>query len=424
VYQFFINLLGLLVVPLSLSYINKEKYGIWVNASVMVTWVMNMNFGLGFGMQNKVAESIARNDTEAAQDYVTITYKYCFFIALGIVLLSIPASYFINWNKIYNSTLPAWELRNISWIVFIGFTGIFVFNNLTPLANAVQKASFPKLIGLVTNLFIVILLFTFSKFSHDNLTLASIALSLPGPLLLILANFYFFRYVFPSLRPGWNIRNKHRVKSSFSLGLKFYLMQLSNILLFSSGTFIITQNLGPSEVTPYSLVNRYFYFAYFIFSLGITPFWSAFTDAWIKQDYDWIKKTLQRLFIAGGLAALVVLTMMIASFYIIPLWSRHTFEIYNYKLLVYSSALFTVVLIFSNIISYFLNGISQVNLQMAVQIFVSVLAIPLSILFVKVNHLGSAGVNLAVTLCQFIFIIICGWQMVKIVRNIQRTSDN
>jgi Na+-driven multidrug efflux pump len=83
-----------------------------------------------------------------------------------------------------------------------------------------------------------------------------------------------------------------------------------------------------------------------------------------------------------------------------------------------------VVLIFSNIISYFLNGISQVNLQMAVQIFVSVLAIPLSILFVKVNHLGSAGVNLAVTLCQFIFIIICGWQMVKIVRNIQRTSDN
>jgi O-antigen/teichoic acid export membrane protein len=98
-YQFLTNLLGLLVVPLSLSYLNKENYGIWINASLIVSWLQNMNFGMGFGMQNHVAESIAKDDEPTAREYVSITYKYSTLIAAGMLAVASVCLPFVNWKK-------------------------------------------------------------------------------------------------------------------------------------------------------------------------------------------------------------------------------------------------------------------------------------------------------------------------------------
>lgn len=409
-FQFLTNLLGLLIVPLSLSYIDKEKYGIWINASVMVAWLQNMNFGMGFGMQNKVAEAMAANKRRLAREYVTIVYRYSFFISLILLFVGFTSSFLINWNKLFNSSIPAAELKSITAIAFLCFLVYFVLGNIIPLFNALKRNSVPKFFGLLTNVLTVLFLVSILKVSHGNLTLAALALALPTPLVYLFGNFFFFRRDLKVLSPKWKIHDKTRVKEVFSLGIKFFLMQIATLLISQSGVIIITQYLGPAEVTPYNIINRYFYFVFFIFALGINPFWSGFTEAYFKNDFAWIRKSIKHLVFGGLAGSVLVLFMLALSFKLIPIWSKHSFDIYQYQPLLYTSALYTITLFFSSIIAIFLNGLSMLRLQLIVQAIIAVLTIIISILLITKFNLGSTAINVTAIIGQFIYIAICGWQ--------------
>jgi len=416
VFQFFTNVLGLLIVPLSLSYIDKEKYGIWINASVMVTWLQNMNFGMGFGMQNKVAEAMAKDKSTLAREYVTIVYRYSTLIALSLFFLGIGASFFINWNKLFNSSVSAAELATITAIAFICFLVYFVFANITPLFNALKRNSIPKFFGLLTNLITVILLFFIQKVSHGSLTLAALALAVPTPLVYLIGNIFFFKKGLKIVKPKWRIEDKRHVKEVFTLGLKFFLMQLTTLFISQSGVIIITQYLGPAEVTPFSIINRYFYFIFFIFALGINPYWSGFTEAYFKNDFKWIKKTIRQLFLMGIGGAVLVILMLVLSFKLVPIWSRHAFDINQYHALLYTSAIYIITLFFSSTIAIFLNGISLLRLQLIVQGVIAVLTILVSIILITQFKMGSVAVNVTLIIGQLIYIVICGWQAYRFIR--------
>jgi O-antigen/teichoic acid export membrane protein len=421
-FQFLSNIIGLMVVPLSLSYIDKEKYGIWINASVIVTWLQNMNFGIGFGMQNKVAEALATGRKNGASDYITIVYRYSVFIALSLLLVCVIGSFFINWNGLFNSNLPGSDLSAVFFIALICFLIYFVLGNITPVFNALKQTSVPRLLGLFTNVFTVIFLYCIARFSHDNLVWAAVALAIPGPLVYIWANIFFFKRRYRSLRPKWKIEDKRHVKEVFTLGFGFFFMQLTTLVITQSGVFIITQYMGPAEVTPYSIINRYFYFAFFIFSLAISPYWSGFTEAYFKNDFQWIKKSIRRLLLAG-LAGIAVIALMLAlSFVVIPVWSHHSFDIYQYKTLVFTSALYTITLFFSSIIATFLNGLNLIRMQLFVQVIIAVLTIAISIILITKFSLGSTAINITAIIAQSLFIIVCGWRAYKFIKKRLHTS--
>lgn len=416
IFQFLTNLLGLLVVPLSLSYIDKEKYGIWINASVMVTWLQNMNFGMGFGMQNKVAQAMANDKPELAKEYVSIVYRYSTLIAIGIFILGLVGSFFINWNALFNSSTPGYQLRTITVIAFLCFLAYFILGNIIPLFNALKQTSVPKFFGLVTNVLTVVFLFTIAKFSHNNLALAALALALPTPLVYLAGNIFFFKKKFRHLKPRWRIKDKKHVKDVFNLGLKFFLMQLTTLMITQSGVFIITQYLGPAEVTPYSVITRYFYFVFFIFSLAISPYWAGFTEAYEKNDFKWIKKTLSHLIFAGIGGSLAVLLMLSIAFWLIPIWSKHTFEISNYKTLVFAVAIHIITLFFATIISTFLSALSLLRTQLILQIFLSFFTVIVSIVFITIFNLGSSAVVITAILGQLFYIVICGNQLNNLIK--------
>ena len=423
-FQVLTNFLGLLIVPLSLAYIDKEKYGIWINASIMVTWLQNMNFGMGYGMQNRVAEAMAKDDKIAAREFVSITYKYSLLITLFMLFAGLIAGNFINWNGLFNTSLHASELKAITFIAFICFLVYFLSANLIPLLNSFKKTSVPKFYGLLINIVTILLLLLISRFSNNNLVLAALVLAIPAPLIYLGGNLYYFYNSFSFLRPQWIMPDKKKVQQVFVLGVKFFAMQLTTLIIFQSGTFIVTQTLGPDEVTPFNLINRYFYFLYFIFNIALTPFWSAFTEAYVKKEFDWIRKSLKILFIGAGAAAFITLIMLWLSFYIIPVWSRYSFPIGNYRLLLYTTAIFTVLLFFSSIVSIFLNGISKLKIQLITQLFMAAIVVPLSLLFIKQMGMGAAGVNLAIIISQVIYIIVCGRYMYLLISREMTASVN
>lgn len=84
------------------------------------------------------------------------------------------------------------------------------------------------------------------------------------------------------------------VRSVVGLGGQFLLLcflcfyfQLTNIIL--------SRVQGPEAVTQYNIAYKYFNVLNMAANIILTPFWSAFTDAYIKRDYNWMRGTLEKL---------------------------------------------------------------------------------------------------------------------------------
>ena len=111
------------------------------------------------------------------------------------------------------------------------------------------------------------------------------------------------------------------LKGIFYLGIKFFLLQLSGILLFSTSNIIISHYIDPLSVTPYQVAQRYFNIILVLFTIIVVPLWSATTDAYARKDYEWIKMCGRK----GRQLMLVILPILIVMSlvapYIYSLWT-------------------------------------------------------------------------------------------------------
>ena len=54
--------LNLVFVPLTINYIDAERYGIWLTLSSIILWFNFFDLGLGNGLRNKLVEAIVKKD--------------------------------------------------------------------------------------------------------------------------------------------------------------------------------------------------------------------------------------------------------------------------------------------------------------------------------------------------------------------------
>ena len=52
----------LLIIPVTIGYLNSYEYGIWLTINSILTWIYSFDIGLGSGLRNKLAIAIAAND--------------------------------------------------------------------------------------------------------------------------------------------------------------------------------------------------------------------------------------------------------------------------------------------------------------------------------------------------------------------------
>ena len=112
----FVKIVGLwvsfLIVPITLTYLAPEQYGIWMTLSSILFWFSFFDVGLGNGMRNYLAEAIAEKDSKKGQTYLTTTLIMISTIALFIALLIVCLAFTLNFNKVFNTiTLDNTQLR-------------------------------------------------------------------------------------------------------------------------------------------------------------------------------------------------------------------------------------------------------------------------------------------------------------------------
>ena len=409
-------IIGFLLVPLVLHYLGSEKYGIWLTISSIISWIGFFDIGLGNGLRNKLAEAFAVKDYILAKTYISTTYIIIFLIIAVIYIFFLIVSHFIPWYQVLNtSPILEWELKRVVFIVFTFFSLRFILKLIGIIFIADQQPAYNNSFAPISSFITLALIYIISKTTSSSLIYISFIYSISPVLVLLLVSFYYFNKNYKHIRPSLKYVDFRHFKSLANLGVKFFLLQVTTLIIFSTDNIIITQILGPTEVTPYNIAFQYFSIPVMIFTIILSPFWSAFTDAWVKKEINWIKNVINKLLlfwlVVGGVVFILILVSK--EFYFI--WVGKEVEIP--VVLSALMGLYVIIRTENSIFVNFINGTGKIKLQVYYLIIEMIINIPISVFFARNLEMGSAGVILGTCISLTPSFVLAPLQYLKIINN-------
>lgn len=396
-YSFFLKgisvAIGLMFVPLLLHYLDAERYGVWLTLTSIVGWFTFFDAGLGNGLRNRLTEALAKGELQLAKEYVSTTYAIISLIFTGVLILFYCVNPFLHWNTILNTTLvPEEELSLLALIVFTFFLLSFIFNLIGIILMADQRPALNNAFSPIGNIVSIIIIYILSLTMKGAFVMMGFVLSVVPVMVLLIATFFLFRGRYRYLRPGIKSIKWRHAHSLLGLGVKFFIIQIAAIILFTTSNIIITQILGAEQVAIYNIAFKYFQVPVMLYGIIMTPIWSAVTDAYIRKDFVWLKNTLTKLNQFSLLAFVGIILMLVASPYVYSYWVGE-------KIIVpftvsAAMALYASINVFLSPYSQFINGMGKLYLGTRLVIIIIIFYIPLAILLAK-SPLQLAGVMVA-----------------------------
>jgi O-antigen/teichoic acid export membrane protein len=420
-WSFVIKLLSVIlsfyIVPFVLKLVNTEKYGLWVVLFSIVSWIGIMDLGLGNGFRNKFTEAYSNKDTKSGKELVQTLYSSIGSILIFIFIIYSLIHPFLNWNKILNISNKFDEnINSIVYIVLILFLIQFYTSSISTILLAIQKSAINSSLVLLSNFLSIIFIFVLNlidKISLNNIAIATLSSSI---LINLIFSFYFFNYLLKEYKPKlFFIPNKDAFNRIFNVGVKYFIIQIAMIIMFSSDNYLITYLFGPSEVTLYNTSYRIYSSAFSIFMIILTPFWSSFTNAIVEFNYTWIKKCLRNLIYFWLFFSFAIFILNNHINFFLKIWISELFKIN--KDLGLQFTIYIILLAWINIFTSYINASSKINLQLKIAVFQMFFNIPLAIILAKNFNFGVPGILMATNINLLISAILLPIQTKKLLNN-------
>ncbi|MBL4594174.1 MAG: MATE family efflux transporter [Flavobacteriales bacterium] len=304
---------------------------------------------------------------------------------------------FLDWGKILNTSTDIIELEKLVFVVFSVFCLQFIIKLINVVFVADQRPAMSSAINTVGSLISLIVVVVLLKTTQGSLLYLGASFSIINLIVPLLAGIWFFNTSYKKYKPSLKFVDFSHLKELMSLGLRFFIMQGAALVVFMTDNIIITQISGPQDVTPYNIAFKYFGIITMVFTIITTPLWSAYTEAYVKKDYAWIRKITSKTFKLWMLIVVGLIGMLFLSEYAYQAWVGDKVSIpFSLSLVMAIWVMLTTsIMVFSN----FLSGISKIKLSLWHSVFVTIVNIPLSIYFAKNLGMGSVGVMLASICC-------------------------
>lgn len=388
-------LTSLLVVPLTIDYLDKTKYGIWLTLSSVLAWISFFDVGIGNGLRNKFAIAKARGEIKKARIYVSTSYALMLIIIVPVTLLFLSINHTLNWPKILNATADmSSELSFLAAVVLV-FTSLqFIVKVISYILLADQRPAVNDLLSLISSIFIIVSIYFLTKITDGSMLYIGAVFSGFPFLVMMIASVVFFKKSYKYYRPAVEYVEFGFSRDLLGLGFKFFILQIAGLVVFQSANIIIAQILGPEYVSEFNIAYKYFSIPLMAFIIILTPIWSAFTDAYTSNDKSWMINVLKKLKKIALLFTVSIIFMLIISQFIYNIWIGDSIKIS------FSTSLFMtiyiILFIWMSLYVYLINGIGTIKLSMYLSFIEIIGNIALAIFLGK--YFGLIGILVSMAL--------------------------
>ena len=389
-----------LIVPVTLRFLDKEPYGIWMTISSMAFWIFTFDIGLGNGMRNYLSAALSREDYKAGKIYISSTFVMLSLIALLMALIALPIILAIDFNDLLSTNSIANKDLQIIILVALTLTLTnFIVKNIGFIYVAMQKYAINDLLTMGGNVLSLIIIYlitmTIDGGKKENL-LVVVTVFMSMPILVFLLGGIPLFIKFPAFRPSLKSIDFNFSKGIIQKGLGFFIIQITScLIIFGGANIFISHFSGPGAVTTYNIAYKYFNFLVIGYTIIIAPMWNAYTDAYVKGDWSWIQKTFKK--------ALSIWTGTVGLGIIMLLGCNLFYSVWVGKSVLIPLSVSAVTLAYisffnlNSCVTYLLNGLNTIRIQ----IYTSVIATIIYLVSIGFGgkFMGIEGIVFSMTAC-------------------------
>jgi O-antigen/teichoic acid export membrane protein len=400
----------LVSVPLTLSYLGHERFGLWGAISSLAVVLQFTDLGMGNGLVNAIAQAHGAEDREAARRSISSTFFFLLGIAAAVTVLFCLAYPYVPWARIYN--VHSAEGSAEAGSATLALVCCWALSMPLGVAQRVQvgfqegyRRNFWQMVGSVLSLVCVVVMATL----RAGLPILVLSLTATAALVQGLNWVAEFVYSRPDLRPslrhfhwetGWRL-----VKS----GILFAIMTLASIVGTSTDCLVISHMLGAAAVTDYSIVAKLF-MATLLASFIFQPLWPAFQEAIQRGDHDWVCRTVRKsLLLAGGISLGTGLLLVLLGPTVVLLWLKRLST--PSLLLFWGFALWGTVAALNDVLVSILSTSHFLKVQVVLAVLAAGAALTSKVILLPL--LDSAGAPLATALGYAVFFTLPAMVLVR-----------
>ena len=176
-----------------------------------------------------------------------------------ICLFSVVCPY-LDWYELLNvdyNIVPDLEETIVLSFSFLCIS--FVLKIIGTIYLSMQMQAVDSLMKALSYILSLLLIVSAKHFlPNGTLLIAAIIFSISPCLVYLFATLYSFSYRLRDLVPSLRyIQLKTHARQLLGMGLGFFLINISVLLMNLLTNFLISNRFGPAQVTPYSIANRY-----------------------------------------------------------------------------------------------------------------------------------------------------------------------
>lgn len=395
-------IVSLMLVPMTLGYVSNELYGIWLTLSSVMVWLGFFDIGFTLGLKNKLTEAIALKDWGKGKSLVSTTYAMMFFIFIPICFLFELLIPFVKWAEFLNVNVQYNdEITRVLYILVAFFCMQMIVNVLTSVIAAFQKVALSTVFPVIGNVLSLIAIWLLTKFCLPSLVALAFAISAMPIIVIVIASVILYCGKFKMVSPSYKYIDKKYVKNIFSLGARFFIIQIQCVVLYQCTNILISNVSGPEDVTSYNIAYKYMSVAMMAFTIILAPLWPAFTDAYTKKDFGWMNNVYKKMSKLYLMSMVLMIIMTILSPLIYSIWIGDKANIT--VLMTSTICVYMMLHNWDSLQVNMINGIGTVKLQTYVTMIGLVFHIPLSLYLGKYLGLGAIGVVLSMIVINIIY---------------------
>ena len=181
-----------------------------------------------------------------------------------------------------------------------------------------------SVIGNVLSLFFIVLL---RYICAPSLLALSLTLGAMPIIVTIVASIILFNGRFKIVAPSFGSINMKYTKELFSLGYKFFIINVQVVVLYLSTNVLMSNVSSPIEVTRYNIAYRLLSVSMMAYTIITSPLWPAYTDAYARGDYDWMTGMRKKMMKVLSLSVLGCIALVVLSNPLYKVWIGGEVEI-------------------------------------------------------------------------------------------------
>lgn len=407
-----VNILtSFMLVPLTIGYVSSELYGIWLTLSSIMSWLGFFDIGFTQGLKNKLTEAIARNDWKRGKELVSTTYFMMIVIFVPICFLLELLVPHIHWTSLLNvDLLYEATIQKVMYALIAFFCIQMIINVIVSVVAAFQKVALSSSFNTIGQVLALIIVYILTKTVPPSLLSLAIAVSVAPIVVVIIASVILYSSSYKDIAPSFDSISLSHAKDIFSLGYKFFIINIQVVILYQSTNILISNVSSPLDVTSYNIAYKYLNVAMMVYTIITAPLWPAYTDAYVKKDFAWMRSVRNKMTNVFLLSAFACVVMVLVSGDVYRIWIGNKAVIpWEMTALV---ALYVIVYCWMNLNATILVGMGIVKIETILVVAGMVIHIPLSLFLSK--YLGAYGVLISMIAINLMYAVVFNIQVVKV----------